>query len=359
MMACMNSYLTSKHLKYLFVTACVMLIMSCICSMVFSPRYKLLYYDENVVYDSASFENSLKTNNERNTYEEGNDTHMKQSTPGPNKDRFSSQNPFMINCGNVDEITIIRGLGHGNKKVAYLGSFHGIEVVVKVLRYNSSDIRKCEQNKVTDSIEELSIKKQVRQDSCYNFAYLMALQEILLHSQLQHPGIVKLLGYCAKNILDPPEKHQTVTERGVVSVFEFGKPYLDIKIKGLSERLRVVYQLADVLDYFANSPLGSLYMEDLVPINAVMIDGQFKLSDIDLLRGGKEVHCPWCKETNARTMMNKATEHFFKPLLSDSSGDLPGELGEILSELKSDFLTAAQLKRRILRFIDNQLDRSA
>ena len=251
---------------------------------------------------------------------------------------------FWINCNNVAEIKIEKKIGFGFKKEVYLGDFRGTKVIVKVLRNTSSAIQDC-----------LKIKG-IRTDRCYDFNILTTVNEILLNIQLEHPGLVRLLGYCVRDVLHPPTE-DIVAQRGVISVFEVGQKYDPNNFKTLSERLRVAYQLADLLDYLDHSPVGSLFMSDLEHVNFVMIDGQIKLSDIDrmnskprLRQKGKE----W-KEFKGFHMMEKAVQVMFPPLLrADKSGYMKAEVEHILSKLKENKLTAAQLKDR-LRKLDPAL----
>ena len=142
-------------------------------------------------------------------------------------------------------------------------------------------------------------------------------------------------------------------------MFELGEKYDSRNFKTLNERLRIAYQLADLLDYLEHSPIGSVYMSDLEKGNLVMVDGQLKLSDIDRMntraRHEKINGTEYYKDVKAKHMMGMATRSIFAELLrADSSGYLKEDVEELLTDLKKQLLTAAQLKER-LKEIDPEL----
>ena len=176
--------------------------------------------------------------------------------------------------------------------------------------------------------------------------------------ELQHPGIIKLLGYCVRdsnpvevNINDPLSQH------GVVAVYEYGENFQREKIQSLPGKLMIAEQLADLLDYMEHSPLGSLTMLDPKADNFKLVDGRLKVSDIDLFNA-KEPLCSTqtchfnitcqngrCAGYNAKRLFRQAYGHWHY-CLQDNGNEygLSDTLLKLRSKAKTLAISAGELK---------------
>ena len=264
----------------------------------------------------------------------------------------TSNTALEIDCRNIHEIVIRKKLGSGRKKVVHAGDYHGKKVAVKIVSHLSPYVRECLEKKCP------SLKE------CYAIPYKAILNEILLSRQLNHPGIVPLLGYCVKDTTSMPDPRIPITDRGVVAVFQLGERYSTNKKYTLTKRLQLAIDLSDVLDYLSKSPVGSLLISDLRPHNAVLIHGRLTLSDIDFSSSHEprcfNGTCPSynvscnregiCEGSNAIEMMDRAQSLFIPLLKPDSSSnkEINERLSDLLSSLKDYALTASQLKRSLM-----------
>ena len=243
---------------------------------------------------------------------------------------------YIINCSNVAEIKIGKLLGTGNRKSVYLGTFRGEKVAVKIVGFESRNFVKCKNSKKSTPFHV----------DCYNYPYLMALTEIVLHNELKYPGFTPLLGYCVKDVFNPPLKDVPANQQALVSVFEFGDEYSTEMDFPLSKRLQFAVDLCETLEYLEHSPLGSLYMLDFKPINHRIHSGHLKLSDIERLtykgKGGRH--------SNAENMMKLLRDFFFPHLLSckEASTDICIELSQLK---KDENNTASEAKHKLLNLM--------
>ena len=163
---------------------------------------------------------------------------------------------YIFTCENINSIKLVRYLGKGVFKRAYLGRYGtGTNVTIKILtrgpfRYGGFDKQK------------------------------MFMSEILLLQQLKHPNIIKLLGFCMRS-----NRHGTesLTDEGLVAVVEYGEG-VDQDFLGhlpLSQRLDVALDIIDLLMYLENSPLGSLRLRDIQLRHFLFHENTLKLIDVD------------------------------------------------------------------------------
>jgi hypothetical protein len=310
--------------------------------------------------NAGEFENLLN----QNRFEEYAAGEFEQENPLGYHNPLSNKNSSRpvdtwFNCGNIKDIKIKGILGNGVTKVAYLGSYHELPVVVKMIT-----------DKVTDYVEcvrhSKSRDRERAKSMCFTFPNMKLMKEILLHTQLNHTNILKLLGYCVRSEV---MRSVSVVDHGVIGVYEYASGFFDfnIRIWKLDNRLRVAYQLADLLDYLQNSPLGSLKISDFKFGHFLMKGGVLKLIDLDDItseepscsglaktfnerREGKVINdCDFdlkcvkkkCHGYNARNNYVHATKMYFRILLKGTEAPLV----DIRNSLEN--LTTQELKQMI------------
>ncbi|XP_077863776.1 uncharacterized protein LOC144348157 [Saccoglossus kowalevskii] len=128
---------------------------------------------------------------------------IKQVVLGSNV--YSSLN--VLNCSSIDEIQLVKRLGKGTSKEVYLGRYRGRDVAVKYVSSAVKDVTACRNR-----------KKYWKETECFLFANYKIMKEVLLAMQLQHPHILKLLGFCVRS----EENSPILSKQGVVSVTEIG-----------------------------------------------------------------------------------------------------------------------------------------
>ena len=176
---------------------------------------------------------------------------------------------YAINCANLDQIQIktIRDR-RGKFKTTDVGIFNGEKVAVK---YFYKDTLKEEES------------NELRQ--------FLFMKEIFMLNQLDHPGLIKMLGYCVKPFQENSIKF-IPRRMGITAVYEFGEIF-NVTTLSLSveQRIKYVLDLADLLLYLENSPLGSLRIGDFKSTHFLMVKNIIKLIDFDYFNNVE----PLCK----------------------------------------------------------------
>ena len=106
-----------------------------------------------------------------------------------------------------------RKLGTVAYRETYAGVFYGLDVAVKIATPAVTHVKRC-----TLRIEKAKLPINRYEEDCYMKPNMKMLKEILLISELDHPGITQLLGFCLLNeniSLDP-----NPIKNGIVAVFE-------------------------------------------------------------------------------------------------------------------------------------------
>ena len=268
-----------------------------------------------------------------------------------NLDNFGDKK-YAINCSNINEIQLGEFLGKGARKTVHLGIFRGMKVAVKTI--SSDQIKDCQDN------------SKNKFESCRNFLTMMALNEIILHSQLSHPGLIQLLGYCVRDVLSTPIASQPIHKQSVVSVFEYAAVFEHNRTLPFVNRLQYAIDLCDVLDYLSRSPLGSLYIPDFARHNVMIHGGHLKFSDIEGLSAkeplctankpcGGNVTCDEdgvCSGYNAQIMMACLRFRFLQPYLLRPIG-VSEEIAQELQLFQQDYdrMNAFQAKERLSKIM--------
>ncbi len=164
---------------------------------------------------------------------------------------------YIFNCANIDSIKLVRVLGSGVYKKAYLGEYGtGRKVAVKVLGIPS---------------------RNFRHDRLRVF-----MKEILLLQELKHRNILKLLGFCIRG---DKFGSNSLRDEGAIAVYEYGEDVHRNKSffrqLPLPERLNIALEIIDLFIYLDNSPLGSMEMLDIGSNHFLWHDNTLKLIDLD------------------------------------------------------------------------------
>ncbi|CAC5414880.1 PKDCC [Mytilus coruscus] len=179
---------------------------------------------------------------------------------------------YLFNCTNINKISLKQKIGHGVSKQAFLGIYHGQEIAVKMVTRHQKDVRNC--------LQKLSDEDIVKRHECFMFPNMKLMKEILLLEQMDHPGFIKLLGYCVRS----EETDSTdLSEHGVTAVYEYGKRLnvANLQFNTFGSRLQHAIDLADFLSYLDNSPLGSLRVRDFKETHFLLVNSSIKMIDLD------------------------------------------------------------------------------
>lgn len=190
---------------------------------------------------------------------------------------------YTFNCNNIDRIQIIkREVGGGRSKSVSIGVFRGQRVVIKRLSNTKRTV----------------LRMELRQ--------LLFLKDILIRDQLEHPVLIKMLGYCVRSI--HRDRYERPKLSGDISaVYEFGEEF-DINTISLAvkSRLKHTLDLANLLIYLQYSPLGSLKIGDFSDHHFLMVNGSIKLIDFDYVHNieapcnPKKRECAFLTKCNCR-----------------------------------------------------------
>ncbi|XP_028407704.1 extracellular tyrosine-protein kinase PKDCC-like [Dendronephthya gigantea] len=180
-----------------------------------------------------------------------------------------------LGCQEISQIIVKEELGRGYTKLTQRGVYNGLDVAVKSVGLDSTDINTCVQEK----------RAKLRSD-CLLFSRYKVMKELLLYQQLSHPNVIKLLGYCFQNDQDSAD----IQNRGLTVVTELGTPLNLMTVLQMAwpQRFRIAVGLARLIKYLSSSPLGSLVIRDFQLIQFVTINGDLRFSDLDDI--GNEGH---------------------------------------------------------------------
>lgn len=273
------------------------------------------------------------------------------------------QNPYYFDCSNIHLIRLRKKVGEGVSKQTYLGDYNGYQVAVKMVTRHQSDVRKC----LMDLKQTMSESGQLSPGSeippsdrakCYVFPTMKLMKETLILQQLNHPGIVKLLGFCVRS---EESEASDLSEHGVIVIEEYASRFMlsGLQVLPWQKRLKHARDLASLLYYLEHSPLGSLKVPDFKEPHFLMKNGTIKLTDFDDVsnleppcaasyvhsREGSFDHessrstCEFdlpcqmamCVGRNAKINLKNTRKLFFKRLLLP--GSFPEEIADDIAEL--------------------------
>lgn len=251
---------------------------------------------------------------------------------------YISNRHFQFNCSTIPLIQVGRKLGFGVTKAGFMGTYNGTSVVVKVFSPNLADVIECRRQLVLNKIATHAM-----QDRCSKYTQMKIIREILVLHELRHKNIANLLGYCVKgdSLAD-----SDVNLKSVVSVVEYGVPLRQtVTTIRWEKSLQYAKDVALLLKYLQESPLGSVFVHSSMLTHMVSVDGTVKMIDMDRTDNTdvecrpnrtckydipcetKTWRCPGYNAKNAMDVIHKVTD----PLLR--SEKFPERLRSHISEV--------------------------
>lgn len=179
---------------------------------------------------------------------------------------------YSYNCSNIHKISLKQKVGHGVTKQVFLGVYQQKSIAVKMVTRHQKDVRNCRENLQTNETD--------KRRQCFIFPNMKLMKEILLLEQMDHPGLIELLGYCVRS----EETDSTdLSEHGITAVYEYGRRLnvANLQYNTFGNRLHHAIDLADLLSYLENSPLGSLRVRDFKEDHFLMVNNTIKMIDFD------------------------------------------------------------------------------
>ncbi|PIK44621.1 hypothetical protein BSL78_18542 [Apostichopus japonicus] len=264
----------------------------------------------------------------------------------------------LLDCRAIDSIKIAKNIAEGHTKTVQEGELMGKRVAVKSASIKGKDVKRC--------LEDGLHKKD---GECYLLANYKVLKEIMVLRQLNHRNIANLLGMCVRSENSSP----AITERGVTLVVEIGEPVQLHKLMEMDwpSRVQICIQLAALLEYLAESSMGSIALPDVRDEQFVMIDNTIKLTDVDdifatepncdnsmkCLLDGKEtgIKCgssKKCNGLNAFSNLQRLMAVFFAPLLKEGCPtEKQEEVDAILNKVKNGEMDAGSMEILLQGFL--------
>lgn len=307
----------------------------------------------NIVQEKTSSKNinallRLATNEKQNSVD--------TVTNNYNRIAQAETQEHIFNCTNIHLISIHGRLGTGKSKQGFLGEYHGSSVVVKMTTNQQIEVKECIDKIGGQTASTMMVKR------CHGFPHLKVLKEILLHHELMHPSLARLLGFCVRseelNSLD-------LSEHGMISVFEFGENFTEVTLtqRPWSERLRYAVGIAAFIRYLENSPLGPVRYTDFRLSHFRLFGNDLKAIDISSFENSDyncdlNNVCPYgiicmngvCSGYNAKYNMDMFYKEFFSRIIM--KGSIPDKIErrlEILSNnIQSLKINGDELVRRLL-----------
>ena len=273
----------------------------------------------------------------------------------------------VFNCSNIHIINLQTKIGHGVSKQTFKGTFRGMPVAVKMVTRFQKEVKAC-----IDALNSSEPERTTERSKCFVHPTMKLMKEILLSEQLNHPGLVKLLGYCVRS-----EESDTsdLSERGVVSVYELGQKLMlgNLQLATWQEKIRYSINLAEFLHFLEYSPLGSLVVRDFKEDHFLMVGNRIKMIDLDdvdnieppcdeytsYYHHGKQPKSPCdfglpcnqglCIGFNAKHNLKYMNIVFFKRLLYPNMfpKSIRDEIGALNADIDSNIITATDIRRRL------------
>ncbi|KAL5021792.1 hypothetical protein ScPMuIL_000947 [Solemya velum] len=201
----------------------------------------------------------------------------------PHTDEFKviSNEQYRFNCSTIPLIKLTRRLGNGITKSAYVGVYRGQEVVLKMSPEHMEETERCVYDYVTHGAINIVSR-------CHSLPVYRIMAEIMMLHEIKHPKIVALLGYCLSGTVILPEG---VRYRGILTVVELGES-LPQTAHYLPWDVRLAYgrDIAEILQFFQNTQIGSLWYSDFKVDHFLVFNSTIKVIDFDMVTA-RDIGC--------------------------------------------------------------------
>ena len=147
--------------------------------------------------------------------------------------------PSPLTCRDIDEFQILGSLGQSNRKFVEkleeggsreYGSYDSRE------RYHKQRKLMAAKSQATDMQTKVACMKQIyNADFCGPMGNYLLMREVFLLRFLQHPNLIRLLGYCLRG----DQVSMEMRKKGVVMVMEMGLPLIPSMLSSFSWAHRV------------------------------------------------------------------------------------------------------------------------
>ena len=262
--------------------------------------------------------------------------------------RHTVPTSYIFNCSNIHKLVLKRIIGQGRTKQVFVAKHERQKVAVKMVTRDVLDVTSCKRNPFMEK------------ELCGKFPSLKLLKEILILQQLSHPNLLRMLGYCVRS---EETDSMALKVHGVVAVHEYGLPFhvSTVHTWPLHMRINTAHDLADLLEYFETSPLGSLRIPDLKEDHFLLCEGRVKLIDVDDVTsaepnclGKVRRKCLYgvtcvdgiCTGHNARFNIDRMNRVMFKELfpVETVNPTMNGHIQHVRQQLDNVAINATQLK---------------
>ena len=169
-----------------------------------------------------------------------------------------------LNCSLLDKLSYEQFVSNGWTKSVFSAKLEDKLIAIKIVNLKGKDINDCAK------FEPLL--------SCHNKAVEKLEREIQLLKLLKHPTIIQLIYHCSKTIenMGPCMKYSVIAT-------EIGEPLTNLKLLQMNwnDRKKLIQDLANLIHFAQQSPIGVLGLPDLRRTQFVLVNGQLKLADLD------------------------------------------------------------------------------
>ncbi|XP_038072424.1 extracellular tyrosine-protein kinase PKDCC-like [Patiria miniata] len=231
-----------------------------------NPKRHLMDVHNTLDPISPATHKTTRSTHKRGETDKGAETHGANEADSPTQD-ITLSNKLVYGCKEITSIPHSNKelIGSGFTKQVHKALFGGKPVAIKTPLTNGQDVTEC-------------IKYGMGVDECFRLANFKMLKEIAMLQQLQHPNIIKMLGFCLPGQIDTHDSSHTTT-----MITEYGEPitFLDLLKMSWEDRLRISLGVSRLLFNLSNSSVGSLSIHDFKPSQFVRVDGEIKLVDLD------------------------------------------------------------------------------
>jgi len=195
---------------------------------------------------------------------------------------------YDLNCSNVDEVTIIKGIGSGVDKRAFLAEFRGKQVVVKTAKGFDGECIALFEKHLEDPLLVLADAVHY---GCKSESMRQLIMELVYHTVFRSlPQFVTFHGFCLHKV---PSSIANVggrysTDRPMI-VTELGTPIAEEELVALprKQKLNICKEMAPLLDQMQDTVLGPISMFDFKTKHFVMINNTMKMFDLGLFFHGQ------------------------------------------------------------------------